>query len=177
MPSSGKLVILGIAVIALAAASASWWFRYSATHRAAEFWGPQTARLIRDAPRIEMYQITPPMAAMALARERAGVDRFMDAADSHDISATPGITHLRNALLEDGSYQWPPMSATPNVHWKWALIFSDVRPGPGVVLLFSPDWTFTMSLERPTEILSCQPIADGLAELLGGLAGGDNSPR
>ena len=51
MQLSGKLVIIGIVGVALAGAGAGWWFRYNATHRAAEFWGPQAVRLIRDAHR------------------------------------------------------------------------------------------------------------------------------
>jgi hypothetical protein len=52
---SGKLVIIGILAVAVASAAASWWFRYAATHRAAQYWGPETARLIRDAPTVELY--------------------------------------------------------------------------------------------------------------------------
>ena len=38
---SGKLVIIGIRGGRPAGGGASWWFRYNATHRAAEFWGPK----------------------------------------------------------------------------------------------------------------------------------------
>ena len=41
---SGKLLIIGILTVAFLAAGTSWWFRYSATHRAATFWGPAAAR-------------------------------------------------------------------------------------------------------------------------------------
>src|SRR5262245_471220 len=96
--TSGKLVILGVVAIATVAAAASWWFRYKATHRAAEFWGSEDARLIRDAPIVEMYE------------------------PARDISAARGLVHLRNALLEDRSFQWPSKPVSPDVHWKQGLI-------------------------------------------------------
>src|SRR4051794_4880249 len=56
---SGKLLIIGILVLALVAAAASWWFRHNATHRAAKFWGPEAAILIRDAPNVELLVLQP----------------------------------------------------------------------------------------------------------------------
>ena len=41
---SGKLLIIGILTVAFVAAGTSWWFRYSATHRVAAFWGPARCR-------------------------------------------------------------------------------------------------------------------------------------
>src|SRR5688572_9136529 len=55
--ASGKLVIVFILAAAFAAAGASWWFRFNATHRAAEFWGPDVARLIRDAPQVSFFYV------------------------------------------------------------------------------------------------------------------------
>src|SRR3989304_2712639 len=69
----------------------SWWFRYSATHRAAQFWGPQAAELIRDAPHVTLRSA----AAAADGQDAA------DAAVPRDVSHAKGLTHLRNALLED----------------------------------------------------------------------------
>src|SRR5688572_29599931 len=84
MKISGKLVIVAILAFALAAAGASWWFRYNATHRAAKFWGPDDARRIRDAPFVELYYINDDPDALSTIRE---------------ISKAPGLTHLRHALL------------------------------------------------------------------------------
>src|SRR5215212_1559074 len=54
--ASGKLVIIGILTIALTGAAVSWFFRYNATHRAATFWGGETATLIRDAPQVILFR-------------------------------------------------------------------------------------------------------------------------
>ena len=162
---SGKLVIIGILAVAVASAAASWWFRYAATHRAAQFWGPETARLIRDAPTVELYQSKPPATFTPLSR----IDDFLERADARDVSNAPGLTHLRNALLEDRSYRWPPRPMQPVQRWPWLLSFRNERQNEAAVLVFSPDWQYVGRLGRK-EVVSCQPIADGLAEMLGELA-------
>jgi len=172
MHSSGKLVIVGILTVALAAAAASWWFRYAATHRAAEFWGPQTTRLIRDAPTVELFQLTPPA---KLPPSSSGAAAFLERASARDLSNARGLIHLRNALLEDRSYRWPPQPMRPSDEWQWALRFGDRSSGGQTTLWFSSDWKCVSNLDR-NEILSCQPIADGLAEMLGELAPAHDAP-
>ncbi|MEX2307619.1 MAG: hypothetical protein WD738_08510 [Pirellulales bacterium] len=168
---SGRLVIIGIVSIALAAAAASWWFRYAATHRALEFWGPETARLIRDAPTVELNQSIPPVASPA-----SGTGGFLDSADGSDISHAPGLTHLRNALLEDRSFAWPPRPTTPRDTWHWLLLFRDARSNEAVFLWFSRDWKYVSSpVHRQT--LSCEPISAGLAKMLGELVPAEEAAR
>ena len=173
MHSSGKLVIFGIVAIAIASAAVSWWFRYSTTHRAAEFWGPQTARLIRDAPIVKLYQMNPPTQSRQSSRD--AVD-FLNSTSGRDVSKTPGLTHLRKALLEDRSYRWPAQPIRPGDRRQWALRFAESPSGEGLILWFSPDWQYVRSAERE-KIVSCEPIADGLAEMLGELAPAAENPR
>jgi hypothetical protein len=164
MQSSGKLVILGILTVALASAAASWWFRYKATSQAVKFWGPTSARLIRDAPKVELYR----WSSLPASAFRSSFSRsYLESANGRDLSNTPGLTHLRNALLEDRSYRWPAEPMTPD-GWGWVLVFREVAPGKAAILFFSRDWKF---VGRPGgDLLSCEPIADGLAEMLGELA-------
>lgn len=173
MKASGKLVIIGILTVALASAAASWWFRYAATHRAAEFWGPRTAELIRDAPIVELYQLTPPA---AFAQSSSRTAWFLDSADARDVSSAPGLIHLRNALLEDRSYRWPPQPMHSEHRCRWVLLFRGEPQSEAAMLLFSPEWKHVRTPER-NEILSCQPIADGLAKMLGELAPAGETPR
>jgi hypothetical protein len=163
MQSSGKLVIIGILGIALAAAGASWWFRYTSTHRAAQFWGREVAQLIRDASGIELcrLQIVEPVQPQYSALQSQLID-------CHDISKLPGITHLRNALLEDRSFRWPTSSVKPDAPWKWVLRFQDESTKDEARIYFSSDWRYVLG--RDDVILSTEPIATGLntmfAELL-----------
>jgi len=143
---SGKRLILVVVVIALAAAAASWWYRYSATHRAAQFWGPQAATLIRDAPHVTL-------------RSDASSD------EPRDISEARGLTHLRNALLEDDSYDWSAAGPS-DTNWDSSLVFeTSAGAEPRAVILFSPDfqWAANGSSGNPAQhAVSVGPIAEGL---------------
>jgi hypothetical protein len=164
--SSGKLVIIGILTVAIVSAVGGWWFRYANTHGAAMFLGPSAARLIRDAPHVELIALS--TARPNFANANRDIDLLFPPSDRIDISAARGLTHLRNALLEDRSYSWPAESARADAAWKWAMIFSD--EDESAVLLFAPGWEAMATLERPERILSCEPIAAGLASMLGQLA-------
>lgn len=188
MQFSGKLVIVGILLLALAAAATSWWFRYSATHQAAEFYGEYT-RLIRDAPIVELLRFEPATQG-GIAVDQSGkneLDRFLEApTNRRDISRAPGLTHLRAALLEDRSYIWPSRPQTPSDHWQWILVFRDSTSSTGGILIFSPDWqdvaVHGMRVHRERRVVferigvsagrvvSCRPIAAGLARMLEELA-------
>lgn len=166
--ASGKLVIIAIVVVALTAALTSWWFRYNATNQSVRFWGAQTAALIRDAPIVEVYEWS---SAPTAAFQTRFSQSYLDRANGRDISKTAGLTHLRNALLEDRSYQWP---AEPLVagSWGWVLVFRE-RRGQAAILFFAKDWTCVSTFDQ--DVLSCEPIAGGLAEMLGEVAPGKQS--
>ena len=53
MQISGKLVTGVILAVAVAAATFSWLFRWQATRRAAEFWGPEAVALIQQPQRVD----------------------------------------------------------------------------------------------------------------------------
>jgi hypothetical protein len=159
--NSGKLLILGVFAIALAAAAASWWFRYNATHQAAKFWGPEAVRLIRDAPRVTLR-----------SDDREDLPR--------DISQAHGLTHLRAALLEDRSYDWAA-AGPADTSWSSSLVF-EVSAGaePRVVILFSPDfnWAGNGSEGDPaSHAVSTNPIAKGLAKFFTEEAGAAPAER
>src|SRR5882724_5292436 len=114
MHNSGKLLIITMFVAALAAAAASWWFRYEATHQSAQFWGPEAARLIRDAPTVELLTLqladktqsapsSPDTSALSVSTFG---HKIWTIAAKRNISTAPGLSHLRNALLEDRSFNW-----------------------------------------------------------------------
>src|SRR4051794_22605652 len=138
--AGGKLVVLAIVLIAFWAAAISWYFRYQMTHRAAKFWGPESARLIRDAPQVTLY-VTPFSGVNAAANPAAAQAIFDKSAI--DVSHAPGLTHLRNALLDDRSFEWRgPNEPSPNVADDiayWYLIFDDPKSGSLAQIAFSHD--------------------------------------
>jgi hypothetical protein len=145
MHNSGKLVILGILTVALASAAASWWFRYSATHKAAQFWGPQNVRLIRDAPHVSLTRLI-----------------LSDPPTTRDISKAPGILHLRNALLEDSSFLWGQGVDTER-GGGWKLAFSEPVTGEQFTIRFTADCRGAFGDSEPSKgAISTAPIAKGL---------------
>lgn len=188
---SGKWVILGILALAFVAASGSWWFRYNATHRAVEFWGPQAARLIRDAPRVDFFSLrneeagSPSITASIPLKS----DRTLYGYDQRIISKAHGLAHLRNALLEDRSFNWPAEVPSSDPPWRWALIFWRAPDritspnGPSLIqkamdemrdkkqsvmacILFTVDCAQATVVEPAIgKAISCEPIAAGLREM------------
>lgn len=188
---SGKWVILAILAVALAAAGGSWWFRYTATHRAVEFWGPQAARLIRDAPRVDFFSIRNEEAGSlpATARIPLKSGRTLYGYDQRIISKAHGLAHLRNALLEDRSFEWPAELPSSTPPLRWALIFSraqheqtsvsesswtqqtidallESKEFEGVWILFTEDCAQATAVESTNgKVISCRLIAAGLREM------------
>jgi hypothetical protein len=170
MHNSGKLLIVTMFVAALAAAATSWWFRYEATHRPAQFWGPEAARLIRDAPLVELLTLQPAAIAVDDAKSPDEI-HFGTAAwtitSHHDISAAHGLVHLRNALLEDRSFNWSKDSLPANLAYHTALLFRESETSDPLPILLSSDFQFLQTLplgEKSPRTVSCHPIAAGLAE-------------
>lgn len=94
------------------------------------------------------------------SNDAAGVGGFIDT--TRDVSAAHGLVHLRLALLEDHSFDWPPRPVSPDVQWKHGLIFGDKGPGEAAILLFSPDFKL---LNVKGQMLSSAPISAGLREM------------
>jgi hypothetical protein len=166
MQSSGKLVILGIVTLAFLAAGTSWLFRYYATRRAAEFWGPYVTNLVRDAPIVRLIRIEPSDETRELPMHfQLWTGGQVKATEYYDVSTAPGMTHLRNALLEDRNFVWPSHEHDQPLDWRWMLQFSDEPPGGNIILLFTNDCTHTALLDSDDEVIACTPIADGLSSI------------
>lgn len=188
--ASGKLVIIAFVAVALVAAGVSWWFRYNSTHRTVEFWGSEAAQLIRDAPEVKLYR--DPLAIARAVRDALPPDTtesVVDAASTEieqkiidsaiDVSNSHGLTHLRNALLEDRNFAWPGKDLTPfNVQefeepYYWWLVFQDPASGDFAKIYFSKDCRQAVRTHNPKgpignsegTLISTEPIAAGLLEM------------
>jgi hypothetical protein len=156
--NSGKLLILGIVALATLLAGAGWWFRYTATHRAAQFWGPKAVRLIRDAPQVQF---------MDLQSDVPGMQR--------DVSSAHGLTHLRNALLEDRSFDWPAsgkaLVTKPSKLLEFRLEPDEMSPPLRLYFASNLEWVIDASPDGTKQgAVSCRPIAKGLADMFGEFA-------
>jgi hypothetical protein len=159
---SGNLVIVGIVVVAVCAAAISWWFRYNATHRAAKFWGPEAATIIRDAPLVTIYHpgnFNDPNEA-AIKKKIAATEL--------DISNAHGLTHLRNALLEDHNFDWTTVEKDPfQASERWGLMFADPKAGKATTVWLSDDFRYASALDgTERRSVSVDPVmAKGLLEM------------
>jgi hypothetical protein len=136
---SGKRLILGVIAACVVAAAISWWFRYQATRRVVQFWGAETAVLIRDAKHVTLRSDAP--SADGAGGAEADVPR--------DISSAKGMTHLRTNLLEDSSYQWDSAVAS-DIDWANSLVFAAAEGGePRAVVIFSKDFRWISNGSAP----------------------------
>jgi hypothetical protein len=161
---SGKLVILVVLAVAITGAAASWFFRYNATHRTVEFWGAETTKLIRDAPHVALLKLLPLKigdtadTTLVIDAEKYTVGPRLDVSSAH------GMTHLRNALLEDRSFEFDAqLEAPPPHYWRWALEFRD--GGKSATILFGDDCMSLRLQSGNGGVVSCRPIAAGLQEM------------
>lgn len=155
---SGKRLILGVLAACVVAAAISWWFRYQATRRVVQFWGAETAVLIRDAKHITLRSDTP--SADGAGGDEADVPR--------DISGVKGMTHLRTNLLEDSSYRWDS-AIKSDIDWANSLVFAAAEGGePRAVVIFSKDfdWVSNGSTADPGKhvVATTGEFAAGLKE-------------
>jgi hypothetical protein len=161
MQNSGKLVIIGILAVGLLASGTSWWFRYAATHKAARYWGSKTARLIRDASIVELYEWRR-LPDSVFQSDALAID--LETAGGRNISQARGLIHLRTAFLEDQSYIWPAEQALPG-SWEWALVFREPQENQSAMIFITSDWKYVGHHEGGG-ILSCEPISEGLKNFI-----------
>jgi hypothetical protein len=150
--NSGKLVIIGLVAIGLAASLAALWYHRQSGRRALDFWGTQTAVLIARAPEVEALELRPAdeqaadqdNAPTPDARpddrpiQRLGIGgRFYLVARAADASQARGAGNIRRAMVLDATYQWDSEPAVKRPRWRYALEFRD---GPqAAIVLFDFD--------------------------------------
>ena len=160
----GKLVIIAIVFVALAGAGISWFFRYSATHQAVKFWGPEAAVLIRDAPIVTVYH----PANFGAADAPAVVAKTP--AKEFDITRARGLVYLRNALLEDHNFKWDTVTKEPLATKNdWGLMFADPKAGKSTTIWLSDDFHHVARQgEAEAQSVSVDTVmAKGLREMFG----------
>jgi hypothetical protein len=105
MPDRGKLAVLSMLGLALAAAAFAWWWNVTSKKQSLAFYGPAAAQLIGKAPTVELIEVGP--AKEEDKRETISIgDRRFAVISRHNVSQAPGLIHARTALLDDASYEW-----------------------------------------------------------------------
>ena len=137
MQVSGKLLVLTTIGISVLMAGGSWWYNYSQSRRAAQFWGRDAAALLVASDKVELLELAhlPPAAGDEGSTEGA-------VAKTVDLTGKPGLVHLRHALTYDANFEWDLCvhygpKAGPG--WKYALRFT--KGDRELVVLFPDDFT------------------------------------
>jgi hypothetical protein len=165
--ASGKWVILGILAVGFTAAGASWWFRYNATHHAATFWG-RNAWLIRDADHVQLLELRPGEKNAPPKNGAITVNgNPVIVVAQQDISQAHGLAHLRNALLEDQSFNWPAKAITTELPWRWALQF-ELDKERTIIFLTDDFLHATGDTDNGAipMVVSCEPITKGVRTVI-----------
>jgi len=127
-PQAGKAVVMGVLVVAVAAASFALYWNMSRGRRALAFWGPDNVRLIQSAKDIELLVLTPV--------EEGGTDESSEVIEygsgawmvSKRIKLAPdapGFLHARTALTVDASFEPDEPSPSLAGSWSHAVRFAD----------------------------------------------------
>jgi hypothetical protein len=168
MLDRGKLVILFIFGLSLAAALGGLWWRHLQTREVLEFWGADNAALISRAERVEALLLEPEVdgeadLAPADTAPRITVGgRVYRVAAVKDVSRGRGFLNMRGALTVKRNYHWQPSPC--EAKWTHGLKFTGAK---GVVtLVFSFDCPRVTAVGLGREA-GTEPIADGLKLLLG----------
>jgi len=134
-PAAGSVRLSGeklvVALVALAAALGLFavWFQWGQTRRCLALLGPEAARRIQTARRVELWPLTTE-GGRIVATERL------------DVSAAPGLVHLRRGLVEDDNYRWNGQTTSgrlgplPAAAWDVAIAFADDDSAPATILAF-----------------------------------------
>lgn len=139
MPNPGKMVIVGIVVVALAAASFSAWYHYQGQQRAQQFWGTTSAVLIAGAPEVELMRLgearvsnpdddsEPHGDADSAPRALEFGDLAWSVDETKDANGAKGINNVRRALVQDTTFDWRRPVDETEPHWQYAVGFTDHR--------------------------------------------------
>jgi len=149
----GNWIVVGLVGVALALALFALWFHSWQTRRCLDFFGGTVAHRIQVAPRVELWDPV----------DAGPTGQF-------DVSAAPGLVHLRRGLVEDANFAWNRgEAAVVGPSRTVALAFYDTVEAslPQSVLLFTfgPDCGTVSVADRP-ERLPLGRIRPGLLRWL-----------
>jgi hypothetical protein len=116
----GGLLVMGLLLMGLTAATVAVAFQRGQTERCLAFYGPQAAAAVSRSGHVELWRL-------------AEVDGRLTAVERVEISAAKGLVHLRRGLVEDANFDWKAAASAesplPLGAWDWAIVFDGATPG------------------------------------------------
>jgi hypothetical protein len=167
MKHGGKLVIVVICLIALAAAIAARWYLSGQSRHAMRFWGGETARLIVQAPQVELLRIAPaddveadqPLESQEILTIQGREFRVVQ---SRDAGHAPGLINVRRGLVTDTSFgQLNIVDRNTLIPWSHAIRFQDGSESVTVAIFFELQQIIRVGDDKRASI---DPVAEGLKQ-------------
>ena len=127
MEQRGKFVIVLMIATALGLAGYAWWHQRQSGRMSTEFWGTQSALIVRYGPTVEFLPLQPKSTEQeddSQANTQLICGREYQVGESVDITRTRGLVHARHALVDDRSYDWTAPKQK-NGEWEFLLRFRD----------------------------------------------------
>jgi hypothetical protein len=160
----GKLAVLAMLAVALAAAGTAWSFNYYRGRRTLDFYGRGAALLIRTAPQVELLELAGVDEIALPNAEILVVDgQVLQVVRRLDISQAKGLIHARTSLLADSSYVWDaePCDYYPSAHY--AVRFADIS---AATLAFDFHCQRVWHVEHERSVALADKVAQGWEEFL-----------
>lgn len=162
-PSRGRSLVVGLVLLGLAAAATGIAYQRWQTRRCLDFYGPEVARLVASAPRVELLTLAP----------GAGPGRLV-ATMVRDVTNAKGLVHLRRGLVEDANFAWVDSAGAerlPDDAWDLAFVFSDPKvPAARATLVIDLDeQTGSVAVLGKPGRVGLGRIGRGLAKWVAGL--------
>tara|TARA_B110000014_G_C19978819_1_gene506800 strand:+ start:169 stop:681 length:513 start_codon:yes stop_codon:yes gene_type:complete len=120
----GKYVIIVIFGTALAMAVFAWQFRISEGDDVLDYWGVESANLLRHAKQVEFLKLDS-VAALDSASTLTINGAQQSIISVEDISLRKGLIHARHMFIVDHTYLWEESPPKDIQNWHFALRFSD----------------------------------------------------
>ena len=162
--SEGKWLVVGLLSMACLMSGAAVWYQRAQSRPVLEHWGTSETRAIETAERVELIWLSSAKMASDGAAKIGNV--WYESSVPVTVGSTPGFSHLRNALLENISYQWTAPLPT-DVHWEFGLDF--VQEKQTVRLIFAPKEKL-IAIGNGSRAVVMGPIIGRIEEYLRGVA-------
>lgn len=158
----GRSLVVGLVLLGLVGAAAGIAYQRLQTRRCLEFYGPDVARLVNAAARVELLRLAPGAAPGRLV-----------AREARDVTLARGLVHLRRGLVEDANFDWQAPAANgrlPDEAWDLALVFTDpALPGDRATLVLDTDEGGSLAVVGRPGRVRLGRIAPGLKKWIAGL--------
>ena len=161
-PARGRSLVVGLVLLGLVGAVAGIAYQRLQTGRCLEFYGPEVARLVNAAPRVELLRLAP-----------GGSPGRLVAREVRDVTLAKGLVHLRRGLVEDANFDWQPAADAGRLAdeaWDLAFVFSEPgAPGGRATLVVDLDDGGTLAVVGQPGRVRLGRIARGLQKWIAGL--------